>query len=371
MQEDIKRLPHLDISKAIGIILIVVGHSFPEQSDSSIRSFVYLFHVPLFFIISGYFFPVRQLDNPKKIIINKFKRLWIPFFLWSSIFISTHNLLFSLHIYSEDMVSNGYSVSQYLPIDFIKNFFKLFLFKESEQLLGAFWFIPCLFFTTIFFLFCLILSKKIQIRNSLLLIAFSSFIIGNFMFIYDLKIPYIPYDIRLIFITNFLYFLGYCYKKYNNVIPITFKLAAFSLIILIFINTLDLIKINSIHSTIGYLQNSILFLVVTPILGTYLTIYVSVFLTKFKHSYVLLFIGKNTITILALHFLCFKLVNYYIITKQNLSMSYMAHFPVIPNNESYFIIYVISGILIPITLQFLIIYIKSQVDIFIKNLQER
>lgn len=40
-----------DIAKGLGIILMVAAHA-----NIPAKSFIYLFHMPLFFIISGYFF---------------------------------------------------------------------------------------------------------------------------------------------------------------------------------------------------------------------------------------------------------------------------------------------------------------------------
>lgn len=48
-----KRVESVTIAKAIGIILMVVGHS--GLGGYPIR-FIYLFHMPLFFFLSGYCF---------------------------------------------------------------------------------------------------------------------------------------------------------------------------------------------------------------------------------------------------------------------------------------------------------------------------
>ena len=42
----------IDIAKAIGIILMVIGHT---RCPEYLRHLIYLFHMPLFFILSGYF----------------------------------------------------------------------------------------------------------------------------------------------------------------------------------------------------------------------------------------------------------------------------------------------------------------------------
>ena len=46
------RAEHLDIAKGIGITLVIFGHL--SQSSEMLRILVYSFHMPLFFLISGY-----------------------------------------------------------------------------------------------------------------------------------------------------------------------------------------------------------------------------------------------------------------------------------------------------------------------------
>lgn len=45
-----ERIKDIDIAKGIGILLVIIGHSFPE---SYIQRLCYCFHMPLFFFISG------------------------------------------------------------------------------------------------------------------------------------------------------------------------------------------------------------------------------------------------------------------------------------------------------------------------------
>lgn len=47
-----------DIAKGIGIVLVVIGHYIPDNAPSwyiGFVSFVYHFHMPLFFMIAGFF----------------------------------------------------------------------------------------------------------------------------------------------------------------------------------------------------------------------------------------------------------------------------------------------------------------------------
>ena len=60
-----QRIEELDITKAIGIIMVVVGHT---QLPTFMSNFIWSFHMPLFFLINGYFFNKKE-----------FSLLWIKF----------------------------------------------------------------------------------------------------------------------------------------------------------------------------------------------------------------------------------------------------------------------------------------------------
>lgn len=44
------RIEEVDISKGIGMVLVIMGHLCVS---ASLRNFIYSFHMPLFFILSG------------------------------------------------------------------------------------------------------------------------------------------------------------------------------------------------------------------------------------------------------------------------------------------------------------------------------
>ena len=68
-----KRDLNIDIMKALGIILVILGHTYYNSNS------IYLFHMPLFFILSG-----ATLTYTKKYSINKkLRSLIIPYFTFS------------------------------------------------------------------------------------------------------------------------------------------------------------------------------------------------------------------------------------------------------------------------------------------------
>lgn len=75
-----KRIEWIDIAKGLGIILVVLGHC--KSESSCIHQFIYMFHMPLFFILSG-FCSHRNADSSwGKYVWHKAQRLLIPFLVF-------------------------------------------------------------------------------------------------------------------------------------------------------------------------------------------------------------------------------------------------------------------------------------------------
>ncbi len=70
------------IAKGIGIFLVAVGHYFPQDSPEYwrvLRGFIYSFHMPLFFCLSGYFMRSISPEKYLNFIQSKLSRLMLPF----------------------------------------------------------------------------------------------------------------------------------------------------------------------------------------------------------------------------------------------------------------------------------------------------
>lgn len=90
-----KRDAEFDIAKGILILCVVIGHG----GSDSIADFMYRFHMPLFFILSGYF--LQKKSDVGEYAKKQFMKLMIPYFLYMSIdfvlFDHLHNLNRVLH----------------------------------------------------------------------------------------------------------------------------------------------------------------------------------------------------------------------------------------------------------------------------------
>lgn len=62
----------IDILKGIAIILVVVGHN----TNQDIKDMIFCFHMPLFFVLSGYLFSPKPIN---KYLYRSTSRLLLPY----------------------------------------------------------------------------------------------------------------------------------------------------------------------------------------------------------------------------------------------------------------------------------------------------
>ena len=75
-----------DVSKGVAILLVILGHSLlaVKGTENRLLMVIFSFHVPLFFVISGFFFYRTLRHNTIEIIFRKFFQLLVPVFLVGS-----------------------------------------------------------------------------------------------------------------------------------------------------------------------------------------------------------------------------------------------------------------------------------------------
>lgn len=89
MQEKTLHYDWVDAAKGLGIVFVVLGHAIADTMPNvpifeKIFQIVYSFHMPLFFFLSGFCgikaLQKRQLHEKEAYILERFKRLMIPYF---------------------------------------------------------------------------------------------------------------------------------------------------------------------------------------------------------------------------------------------------------------------------------------------------
>lgn len=74
-------IPWVTLAKVLGLYLMVLGHM--QLVDSNTSAFIYTFHMPLFFILSGMF--TKETNNPTETGKKLYKKLLLPFLLIASV----------------------------------------------------------------------------------------------------------------------------------------------------------------------------------------------------------------------------------------------------------------------------------------------
>ena len=122
--------------KALGIILMVLGHVL--SSDMLVRRAILTFHMPLFFLMSGYCFKEKYLDDAKQFVMRKIKGIYMPYVLFALPFLALHNVFCHWHLYESTWL--------YGWKDFAWNAGRIVTrMSMNEGLLGTFWFLKELF----------------------------------------------------------------------------------------------------------------------------------------------------------------------------------------------------------------------------------
>jgi len=103
----------ITIAKAIGILCVVMAHAMnPEWLTWKV---IYTFHMPLFFLLSGYCFKEKYLDDAKAFVVRKIKGIYVPIVIYSLVFLALHFITFKL-------VSLGVIGLYGLPIEQLEEF---------------------------------------------------------------------------------------------------------------------------------------------------------------------------------------------------------------------------------------------------------
>ena len=113
--------PWIDWAKLIGIYLVIMGHGW--LLDERWKIFIYSFHMPFFFLVSGLLFKYRPLP---KLLKNDWHRLIVPYLLMNLYFLLRslvgpilHGTLTAEYLFSRlgaIVLGIGYSTHGFIPV---------------------------------------------------------------------------------------------------------------------------------------------------------------------------------------------------------------------------------------------------------------
>lgn len=255
-----QRYEWMDVAKGIAILLMILAHtSVPEP----VNRFIFAFHMPLFFIASGYC--TNWYKNKfLQLVVHKSRTLLIPFFIYSALV-----LLIGVPTGQMDLIGvlKGGWPSNCYPL----------------------WFVPILFFS-------LILAKGIiSFHNEKLrlFVWLSMAVLGSIL---KYKLIYLPYTLSPVFYASFLLIAGTYAKKLERFIinPQWWVLVSCFIITAIISYFW---KVNMSWNTI----NPVFFITLGAFAGTYMVFGISSIIERKMHfsTRILTFFGKETYVLLA------------------------------------------------------------------------
>lgn len=298
MENTNNRLDYIDIAKAVGMFAIIWGHILLHGWSNL---FVYSFHIPLFFFLSGMVFNGAKYDSLWQLVKRRAKTLLLPYLLfsvltwiiWVGTKIVSHeqvNLFFPLleTVFAQGSV--GYVVHN-LPL----------------------WFVPCLFVVEIVYYFMNKLSEWL-----VLICCVCCALIGNYM-IRGGHLDFfsqLPWSIEGAMNAIFYYALGNILIKHVPHHKLVDKISSYKVLSIISIIVLTIILLySSIHNgaiSVGSneLGNNTVLYYINALIGITTTLAFCILLSQIRTktamgnsvlNYIRWF-GRNSFYVMATHF---------------------------------------------------------------------
>ncbi len=318
------RIEWVDSAKGIGILLVLFGHT---SLPNSIVQFIYSFHMPLFFFLSGMFFNSNSFNL---FFRRRIDRLVIPYFIFG---------IFSIFIW----IGREYYIYGYFKTSALQYIFGL-LYGSSKYLTfnSPLWFLTCLFTVSIY----MYLILKIKSKSIRLFIIIFLLLIGYMYSIFLVPHFRLPWMIDTALVAVFFVFLGkligvFLHKNLNKFPLLFLSLFFFSI-------TQFLSIVNGRVDMQGMVFHNLILFILAANSGIFLVVFISKILPNNK---ILQYLGENSLIIFALHVPIFSIITGIskIMFNYPICMgSYDALIKISPEANPYFIslIYVVPTLLI-------------------------
>lgn len=315
-----KRYEVLDIAKGIGIFLVVYAHAY-----SPFYKYIVQFHMPFFFIISGYLY--NEKSDIKSYMIKKVKRLYIPYVFWNLIGMCILAII---------------SSEKYPLIQFVKQIILIIFTGTTCELFGPTWFLGTLFLASVIYkVVDVIINKMITHpggghKGTL----FAFLLIGVLGFCITF-----PYSKSRMLILSMFYAIGVFLK---NIDFINIKIKPFYTFIFVILSGVCyyfIVNCNSVDLKNNNIKYRLLY-VIGVLCASYITFIISKILMELKYvKDIIMYIGRNSIDILIWHLNFFRVVILFQLLNNNISVKeIMNYYPIYSSDGVWWIVYTVIGI---------------------------
>lgn len=346
----------ISICKAIGIILMVIGHS---GCPGPIGAFLYEFHMPLFFITAGYFFSLKYLNDEATFVKKRFKGLYLPFVKWSVFFLIIHNWMFDLGILNEKYGNAAGGVTHpYSWHQMQQNLWNIVtsMGGYDQFLCGAFWFFRGLLVASILYLVLFKILNHVTRRYSRdrretfipIAICVIMLLIASWKTLEGLKVTNLVQGGYRDIMGTFFFGCGFIFRQMREFYRVRWWQTAILASVVIAFSRLA-------PSSMAWNANFELFITlpVPALCGFLMTYDISTWLSRGKGwlKRFLVFCGENTLCIFVFHIVSFKIVSlikiwYYGLDYLQIGCHMVVH--EYSRTDHFWLLYTIAGVGIPL-----------------------
>jgi acyltransferase len=277
-----ERINWIDAGKGLGILAVVLGHI--SYKNKILKQYIFSFHMPLFFFMSGYLFDREKFNGYRCFVSRKIKSLLIPYFIFSFL-----SYLYWITVERQYRPEN-------LDISIIKPLIGIFYSNAIDDWMvqnTALWFITCLFVVENAFYFLSYIKSKKMLALVLLIFSAAGYLDSLYM---PVRLPW-GIDVALSALPFYGagYIMKYNSKKIKDIIkpvPVLYIMPVLFSLNYIFS------RLNSkVDMNLNLLGNYFLFYAgaLTGI-GAYILLS-----RKLTRVNLISYIGKNSIIVLAMH----------------------------------------------------------------------
>lgn len=285
LKNEKERIIWLDIAKGLAVLCTIVGHVLIPGAN--VRNLIYSFHIPLFFVLSGYTIKRIPSSDFGKAIWKDFKRLLLPVLVMGLI-----SCLINIIMYDKGITYSLWDNLRRILWGNGNNYILNYISQGKQMYgIGVLWFFIALFWAKLCYRYIL---NKISNYRFIFLLG------GAFVSIWLGTIVWLPQSIDMIFIIILFMESGYqlknCGKEDSNIIKIIGIIGFFIWI------TLSWNYGIHIELSIRHYPYCLICILIA-FLGCLSVIQLSKAIAELRISKAVAFIGRHSMTLLCIHYL--------------------------------------------------------------------
>lgn len=287
------RLNYIDVCKALGIILVILGHTYGIPTP--VYQTIYSFHMPLFFILAGFVYNVSKNNAMGfgRFVVKIFKQYLIPYFVFCFANLGIQTLWRT--VYTRQGVNTEYFLVN------LRGIFLCYSDMENTPNCSPVWFLMCLFFASILLWWFMKLRWKYSWIPAVGCVAFNY-----------LCLPFckdhtsFPFKFPTFLMAAFFLYVGVCLRKLAEKQTdfskhrILLSFGSLGVLILCFATTV--LTNNVVGMNENHYGNYLVFLMTSVLSSIALILFFKE--NRFLENKGTLWLGRNTLYIIGFNYVC-------------------------------------------------------------------